>query len=146
MKYAFMQAHATKFSIERMSNVLGVSRSGYYRFIHAVPSKRAQEDERLLVKMKSIYKDSRDTYGSPRIHAALREDGELCSRKRASKIMKQAGIIAKMKKRFKITTCANPKAAVAPNLLQQNFIRPVCPISAGSRILPMFRQEKVGYM
>jgi len=121
MKYAFMQTHAMEFSIERMSSVFGVSRSGYYQFTHATASPRAQEDERLLLKIKAIHQSSRQTYGSPRIYAELREEGEMCSRKRVSKIMKQSGIMAKMKRRFKVTTRANPKAALAPNLLQQDF-------------------------
>jgi putative transposase len=121
MKYAFMQAHESEFSIERMSSVFGVSRSGYYQFIHAEVSQRIEEDNRLLLKIKAIHQASRHTYGSPRICAELREDGEICSRKRVSKIMKRSGIAAKMKKRFKVTTRANPKAAVAPNLLQQDF-------------------------
>jgi putative transposase len=121
MKYMFMQTHASEFSIERMSNVFNVSRSGYYRFTHAKLSQRAQEEERLLLKIKIIHKKSRHTYGSPRVHAELQAEGETCSRKRVSKIMKKYGIVAKMKKRFKVTTRANPKAAVAPNLLQQDF-------------------------
>jgi len=54
-------------------------------------------------------------------YAELREESEKCSRKRVSRIMKTSGIIAKMSKRFKVTTHANPKAIPAPNLLAQNF-------------------------
>jgi len=61
MKYEFMQKHALEFSIERMSKVLHVSRSGYYQYSNAKPSLRAQENERLLLKIKSIYKNSRQT-------------------------------------------------------------------------------------
>lgn len=121
MKYEFMIQHENEFSIERMSKMLNMSRSSYYKFINAKSSSREQENERLLMKIKTIHKDSRSTYGSPRIHAELREDGETCSRKRVAKIMKKEGIAAKMKKRFKVTTKANPKAIPAPNLLQQNF-------------------------
>jgi transposase InsO family protein len=121
MKYEFMQMHAEEFSIERMSKVFNVSRSGYYRFINAELSARAQENERLHQAIKKIHEASRHTYGSPRIFAELRENGETCSRKRVSKIMKNFGIVAKMKKRFKVTTRANPKAIPAPNLLQQDF-------------------------
>lgn len=117
-----MQSHSHEFSVERMSKVFSVSRSGYYQFLHAIPSQREKEDERLLTKIKSIHQESRGTYGSPRIFAQLHEEGELCSRKRVSKIMKNAGIAAKMKKRFKVTTKANPKAVPAPNLLKQNFV------------------------
>lgn len=121
MKYQFMQMHKNGFSIEGMSNVFRVSRSGYYAYAKRKPSNRKLEDERLLLKIKRSHKQSRQTYGSVRICADLREDGETCSRKRVAKIMKQFGIKAKMKKRFKVTTKANPAAIPAPNLLQQDF-------------------------
>jgi transposase InsO family protein len=121
MKYEFMQGHEEKFSIERMSKMLGVSRSGYYHFLKRVPSQRQQEEERLIMKMKAIFEASRQTYGSPRIHADLKEQGETCSRQRVAKLMKKAGIVAKMAKKFKVTTKVNPKAKAAPNLLEQNF-------------------------
>lgn len=116
-----MKDHEKEFSIERMSGVFGVSRSGYYRFCHVAPSKRSIENNRLLEKIKIIHVENRQTYGSPRIHAELCAQGEKCSRKRVSRLMKKEGIEAKMKKRFKITTKANPKAKAAPNLLQQDF-------------------------
>jgi putative transposase len=121
MKFEFMKSHKDKFSIERMSEMFEVSRSGYYQFIHARPSARSKENERLLEKIKAAHKASRATYGSPRIHAELCSQGESCSRKRVAKIMKKAGIEAKMKKRFKVTTKANPNAKAAPNLLKQDF-------------------------
>ena len=121
MKHQFMKAHESEFSIERMSSVFNVSRSGYYHFINATPSQRKQENHRLLTKINAIYEASRHTYGSPRIYAELCDMGEVCSRKRVAKMMNKAGIAAKMKKRFKVTTRANPQARPAPNLLQQNF-------------------------
>jgi transposase InsO family protein len=101
--------------------VFNVSRSGYYRFIGTEPSKHVREDAELLLKIKTIHKESRQTYGCPRICAELRNEGELCSRKRVARIMRKFGVVAKMKKRFKVTTRANPNALAAPNLLQQNF-------------------------
>jgi transposase InsO family protein len=122
MKYRFMQQQEEKgFCVGRMSKILGVSRSGYYRFLQAKPSCRQQEKERLIMKIKQIYEASRQTYGSPRIHAELKDQGETCSRPRVARLMRQAGIMAKMKKKFKITTKANAKAKAAPNLLQQDF-------------------------
>ena len=73
------------------------------------------------MKIQTIYEASRQTYGSPRIHAELKEQGETCSRQRVARLMKQAGIAAKMAKKFKVTTKKNPKAKAAPNLLQQDF-------------------------
>jgi putative transposase len=116
-----MQKHTNKFSIKRMSKMLNISRSGYYDFIKREPSKRTNEDKELLNKINEIHSKSRQTYGSPRVHAALKLEGEKCSRKRVARLMKKEGIQAKMKKRFKITTRANPKAKPAPNLLQQDF-------------------------
>jgi putative transposase len=71
-------------------------------------------------KLRS-HEQSRQTYGSPRICADVRASGETCSRKRVAKIMNESGIKAKMKKRFKVTTKANPAAIPAPNLLGQDF-------------------------
>lgn len=101
--------------------MLNVSRNGYYKFLRSSPSKRAEENKSLLTKIKLIHVKSRETYGSPRVHAALQSEGEACSRKRVARIMKKAGIQAKMKKRFKVTTKANPKAQAAPNVLNRNF-------------------------
>jgi putative transposase len=121
MKFEFMKNHANEFSIEKMSKIFNVSRSGYYQFINAKESARSKEGDRLLVLIKNIHQASRATYGSPRIHAELRFQGETCSSKRVARLMKKAGIEAKMKKRFKVTTKVNPKAKAAPNLLKQNF-------------------------
>jgi transposase InsO family protein len=101
--------------------VFNVSRSGYYRFAAARPSGREKEEESLLLKIKAVHKASRETYGSPRICVELNDGGESCSRKRVARIMKKFGVMAKMKRRFKVTTRANPKALAAPNLLQQDF-------------------------
>lgn len=116
-----MQQHAAHWPVEEMAKIFDVSRSGYYQFIKGRLSKRKEENNRLLIKIKACHDASRHTYGSPRIHAELRENGETCSRKRVSKIMQQEGIAAKMKRRFKVTTKANPDAMPAANLLAQNF-------------------------
>lgn len=121
MKYQFMQTHRKLFSVERMSQVFKVSRSGYYRFRKAPLSPRAQANKELLPKIKEVYQRNRGVYGSPRIYRELRAQGEPCSRKRVARLMREADIIAKMKKRFKRTTRVNPKASAAPNLLQQEF-------------------------
>jgi putative transposase len=121
MKYEFIQRYRKEFSVERMSRVLDVSRSGYYAFIKAGRCRRDQANDELTMKIKATHEASRQTYGSPRIHAELTEQGVSCSRKRVARLMRKEGIQAKMKKRFKVTTRANPKAAAAPNLLQQDF-------------------------
>jgi len=116
-----MNLHKNELRIERMSKVLNVSRSGYYAYVKRKPSRRKLENEWLLLRIKKSHEQSRQTYGSVRICKDLREEGETCSRKRVAKLMKQAGIKAKMQKRFKVTTKANKAAIPAPNLLQQDF-------------------------
>lgn len=101
--------------------MFNVSRSGYYKFLKAIPSDRQKANETLLIKIKKIYQESRQTYGSPRIHAELIAKGENCSRKRVCDLMRKSGIQAKMKKRFKVTTKVLAQAKTAPNVLQQDF-------------------------
>lgn len=117
-----MKEHNQEFSLERMAKVLGVSRSGYYRFLKAEPSLRDQEDKALLEKIRLIHQSSFETYGSPRIHAELKAHGETCSRKRVARLMKKHGIAAKMSQRFKKTTQQSEKPYfVAADLIQQDF-------------------------
>lgn len=104
-----------------MARVLAVSRSGYYRFCRNQPSKRRQENEALEEVIKEIFLQSRQTYGSPRIHAELKIQGFHCSRPRTARLMKRAGIVAKMSRLFKTTTRVDARQAAAPNLLQQDF-------------------------
>lgn len=109
------------FKVGKMAKVLEVSRSGYYRFSKRAVSLRAQENSRILKKIEMIHTQSRYLYGSPRIHAELIDQGVNCSRPRAARLMRKAGIKAKMPKRFKVTTKSSATAAVSPNLLQQSF-------------------------
>ena len=105
-----------------MAKEFKVSRSGYYRYIKKKESPAMKKALELTDKIKIIYKKSRGTYGSPRIHATLKKQGESCSRKRVAKLMKQNHIQAKTKRKWKATTKGTQDASkIAPNLLNQNF-------------------------
>ncbi len=114
-----MKNHAKTFPIEMMAKVLQVSRSSYY--IPQKPSKRSLENQEIVKKIKEVYKESRDTYGSPRIHKALKKKGIKCSKPRVARLMKKSQICAKMTKAWKRTTKQKQGAVVAPNHLDQNF-------------------------
>ena len=120
-----MQAQVGTWTVREMARMLGVSCSGYYRFCHHKMGIRQQKTGRpyseLLAAIKTSFEASRQTYGSPRIHAELQAQGYSCSRPRVARLMKQAGLVAKMSRRCKVTTRVNQQAIVAPNLLQQNF-------------------------
>jgi putative transposase len=104
-----------------MAMILNVSRSGYYRYLKAIPSQREQENEILLKEIQRIHRESRQTYGSPRIHAELKRLGHQCSRRRVARLMKKANIRAKMVKQFKVTTKINTSHPIAANALAQDF-------------------------
>ena len=117
-----MKEHRKEFNIEKMAKVLGVSRSGYYDFLEKPRSERTLENERLKEAIKSIHEKSRGIYGSPRVHNELKKQGERCSRRRIAKLMREEGIQAKMRKRWKRTTRTDEKAEPSANHLNQNFM------------------------
>ena len=73
------------------------------------------------MQIRQVHKDSRNIYGSPRITAELLSQGIHCNKKRVARLMRLNGIVAKMKRRFKITTHSKHKLPVAKNLLNQTF-------------------------
>lgn len=122
MKYAFMAAYEQEFSLKRMCQLLGVSRSGYYAWRQRPQSLREQANEVLLAEIRAAYQNSRRTYGSPRIHAYLRRKGYFCGRNRVARLMHKYQIVArKAHRRHPITTRQYPGARTAPNLLNREF-------------------------
>lgn len=121
MRFQFIARHRHLYPISLMCEVLKVSRSAYYAWFNKEPSPRDRENDDLAYRIGSIHKISRATYGSPRIHAQLKDDGFTVSPNRVARIMKRLGIKAKTKRRFKKTTDSNHNLPVAPNLLKQKF-------------------------
>ena len=105
-----------------MAQILNVSCSGYYKHRNKKDSKTIIKNRELLVKIKIIHSKNRQIYGSPRIHAVLKKQGESCSRKRIAKLMQINKIQAKTRKKWKATTKGTKDLIkIAPNLLNQNF-------------------------
>ncbi len=121
MKYAFMAAHQEEFPIKRLCQVLNVSESGYYAWRKREPSQRKREDEQLGKRIEDAYQNNRQVYGSPRLHAKLKEQGVHCGRKRVARLMRERGISAQTKRRKVKTTDSQHDNAVAPNLLKRDF-------------------------
>lgn len=122
MIFKFMQQQRADFPVSQMSNVFGVSISGYYAWLKRKPSARTRENEKMLFEIKLAHQESRKTYGSPRIHRDLLRKGIACGRNRIARLMRLNGIRARRRHRkFPKTTQRAAGALAAPNLLNQNF-------------------------
>jgi len=104
-----------------MCNVLEVSSSGYYAWRGRPESRRSREDRKLKAIIRSVFEESRQTYGSPRILDELRDQGIRCGRKRVVRLMKEDQMVPKKARRFRRTTVAVPDHTKAPNVLGREF-------------------------
>lgn len=116
-----MAEHGEEFPVGKMCQVLGVSRSGYYRWRQASEGVRAREDRKLLVEIRSVFRKSRGRYGSPRIYRELKQNQVRCSKHRVERLMRREGLRARPRRSFRVTTrsvASHPKTA---NQLNQQF-------------------------
>ena len=81
-------------SIERLCRLYGVTRQGYYAWLHRPRSARARHDDRLKQAIGELHQGFRRAYGAPRLHHSLRQQGLSCSVRRVSRLMKELGIKA----------------------------------------------------
>jgi putative transposase len=117
-----MSANQAEFPIAAMARVLGVSESGYHAWRGRAPSARAVEDKRLLKKVRTVHATSRETYGSPRIHAELSATGSRHGRKRIARLMRAAALTGASRRRKGVTTTRRDKdARPAPDLVDRDF-------------------------
>ena len=124
MIYAFIEAEKANHRISRMCRVLRVSKSGFYGWRDRAPSARARADAVLSEKIVRIHRDSRQTYGAPRIHFELRTLGVRCARKRVARLMREAGLFGCGGRRKKARTTLRShteRTPPAPDLLKRNF-------------------------
>jgi putative transposase len=104
-----------------MCRVLGVSTSGYYAWQSRKKSQRRCADETLAERIAQIHRESRGTYGAPRIHAELRAEGERVGRKRVARLMRGANVIGVSRRRSFQTTRRDPSSRPAPDLVDRKF-------------------------
>jgi putative transposase len=117
-----MSANQADFPIATMACVLGVSESGYHAWRGRAPSARAVEDKMLLKRVRTVHATSRETYGSPRIHAELQATGSKHGRKRIARLMRGAGLSGASRRRKGATTTRRDKdARPAPDLVDRDF-------------------------
>lgn len=107
-----------EYQVQELAQALEVSPSGYYAHLHKPEGRRARQDQKLVLQIKPIFQASRCTYGSPRIQAVLRRQGEHCGKNRIARLMREQHLFARQKRRFAPhTTRSNHDQPVAPNWL-----------------------------
>ena len=111
------------YPIATMCRVLGVSTSGYYAWRNRNPSRRAQENATLLEQILILHAWSRQTFGAPRIHTKLVEEGIQVGHNRVARLMRRAGIQGVTRRKRRATTRRNPEAQPADDLVDRKFTR-----------------------
>lgn len=109
------------FSIRAMCRVLEVSASGYYAWRRRLISVRTRENEKLQQRIRTIHDRSRQTYGAPRIHAELKDEGTRVGRKRVARLMKDSGLAGVSRRKSTVTTRRSRSARPAPDLVDRQF-------------------------
>ena len=122
MKYTFIQKHLSEYCVETSCLMLQVSRSGYYDWIDRPMSDQANRQEELKVKIKEAHEQNRCVYGSRRVCAVLKSEGENVCQNTVARLMKKLGIQARSKKKYvPCTTDSRHAQPVAENLLGREF-------------------------
>ena len=117
-----MSANQACFPIATMSRVLGVSKAGYYAWVHRPLSAHAVADAALLKRVRTVHASSRQTYGAPRVHTELQGRSERHGRKQIARLMRQAGLVgASHRHGGPVTTRRDQEARAAPDLVDRKF-------------------------
>jgi len=120
--YAFIEAEEEEQrNVSRSCDLLEVSRSAYYVWAAHIPSPQDLSDLALGERIVEIHTASRRTYGAPRVHAELADEGIACGRKRVARIMRRKGLVGVSPWRYKTTTIADPAADPIVDLVKRAF-------------------------
>jgi transposase InsO family protein len=123
MIFSSIKHHRDRWPVRMQCQVLGVSASGFYAWSKRQLSKRAVANQNLLGHIYRIHWTSRKLYGSPRVRATLRAEGQKVGRKRVEKLMRRNNLSAMSQRRVRVvTTDSQHNLPVAPNVLDRNFV------------------------
>lgn len=122
MRYQAIANHVARFPVRLMCRCLQVSPAGFYAWRERPESSRSEANKKLLTLVTATHAQSRQTYGSPRIHAALRAEGVEAGRHRIARLMRAHALYAKTRRKFKATTQSDHHLPVAENILNREFV------------------------
>jgi putative transposase len=123
VRFAFIAVERAAFPVRLLCQTLQVSRAGFYAWHGRPPASRARADDRLGLEIAAIHAESRQRYGSPRIHAELADRGGRTGRKRVARLMRARGLAARRRRRSRVTTHSRHSFPVAANILARQFER-----------------------
>lgn len=121
MRFAFIAAEKANYPVRLLCRCLAVSRSGFYAWVQRTPCPRSRRDAQLAIEVAASHTASRRTYGSMRVLRDLRERKIRVSRKRIVRLMRERGLVARRRRRFRATTNSNHAFPVAANVLMREF-------------------------
>ena len=124
MKSQCIEQDKQEFPIVVMCRVLEVSESGFYAWRKRPVCQRQREEAQLTEEMQQEFRAHQGRYGSPRLHAELRDRGRNVARKRVARLMREAGFSAKRKRKQALTTRRDPSHPVAPTLFNRECTAP----------------------
>ncbi|MFI5534746.1 IS3 family transposase [Kitasatospora sp. NPDC051853] len=122
-RFQFVADHQSAFGVKRLCTVLGLSRSGFYRWAAAGPARaqKAASDDRLATRIRAVHEESDGTYGAPRVTAELRSTGLVVNHKRVERVMRAAGIVGLHLRRRQRTTIPDPAAPKVADRIGRDF-------------------------
>ena len=116
-----MEKEDIKYSVSLMSEVLGVSRSGYYKWKHSLESERKKKREKVKRSLEKTYYQYKARYGAPRLSLELNAEGINCCKNHVAKLLKELGLKARNGKNFKYSGSGESMRNVKANLLKRKF-------------------------
>jgi putative transposase len=122
VKYAWIDANRAAYALNEMCSVLDVSISGFRAWkCGGTPERKRLAHAQLIALMKAIHEELKAAYGSPRMMRELPLRGFSVGKERTERLMRENGIRARHKRRYKVTTDSRHGLPVAPNLLAREF-------------------------
>ena len=121
MRCDFVEAHRQRWPIRTMCRVPRVSAGGYYDWRGRPKSPKTERREALIVAIKEVHAEVKARYGSPRIHAELVARGQPCTVRAVARLMREHGVVAKTRRKFRCTTDSNHGHPAAENVVNRDF-------------------------
>jgi len=125
VRYAFIDGQSDAFPTESLCKAMMVSPSGYAnwkaRRHGPKPGGKRPSDDHLLTLIRAIHARTKGAYGSPRMYDELKDAGHPVGKRRVERLMREHGLKARHKRRFKATTDSKHSLPIAPNVLDRKF-------------------------